>query len=181
MAARSRTVQLSSILGGCAVISLLDWFYALYANSHGLEPAHALTIKGMSSPIPVEWLPVVGVVLLSLVTWYEAYYRVFPRRGSIDPLGRIRLIRAIVFSITLFVLVLYVPSLLGSDWFWSNVSATGKSVTQIRDIGNFILNSFGSLIGLDMLWGYSSAQILASAVMVLGAFAFARAARRIRK
>jgi len=181
MAARSRTMQLSSILGVSAVIFLLDWFYLFYADSHGLEPAQTSTVNGMSFPIPVQWLPVIGVVLLSLLTWYEAYYRVFPRRGSIDPLGRIRLIRAIVFSITLFVLVLYVPSLLGSDWFWSNVSATGKSVTQIRDIGNFILNSFGSLIGLDMLWGYSSAQILASAVMVLGAFAFARAARRIRK
>jgi len=181
MAARSRTVQLSSILGGCAVISLLDWFYALYANSHGLEPAHALTIKGMSSPIPVEWLPVVGVVLLSLVTWYEAYYRVFPRRGSVDPLARVRLVRAIVFSVALFVIFLCVPTLLGSAWFWSSLSATGKSVTPIRDFGNSILKSFGSLIGLDVLWAYSIVQVLASMVMVLGAFVFARAERRVRK
>jgi hypothetical protein len=181
MAARSRTLQLSSILGVSAVIFLLDWFYLFYADSHGLERAQTPTVNGMSFPIPVQWLPVMGVVLLSLVTWYEAYYRVFPKRGSIDPLGRIRLLRAIVFSTALFVFVLYVPSMLGSGWFWSHVSATGKSVTQIRDFGNFILNSFGSLIGVDMLWGYSTAQILAPAVMVLGAFAFARVARRIRK
>jgi formate/nitrite transporter FocA (FNT family) len=174
-------MQLSSILGVSVVIFLLDWFYLLYANSHGLEAAQTPTVGGMSFPIPVQWLPVIGVVLLSLVTWYEAYYRVFPRRGSIDPLGRIRLIRAIVFSIALFVLVLYVPSLLGSGWFWSHVSGTGKSVTQVRDFGNFILNSFGSLIGVDVLWAYSAAQVFASAVMVFGAFAFARAARRIRK
>ena len=181
MTARSRTLQVSSILGVSVVIFLLDWFYLIYANSHGLSPVQTTSVGGMSFPIPIQWLPVIGVVVLSLVTWYEAYYRVFPRRGSIDPTGRIRLIRAIVFSIALFVLVLYVPSLLGSSWFWSNVSAIGKSVTQIRDFGNFMLNSFGSLIGLELIWTYAIAQVLASAVLVLGAFAFARATRRVRK
>jgi hypothetical protein len=181
MAARSRTVQFSSILGVSAIIFLLDWFYLIYANSHGLGPLQTPSVVGMSFPIPIQWLPLTGVVVLSLVTWYEAYYRVFPRRGSIDPMGRIRLIRAIVFSTALFVVVLYVPLLLGSNWFWSSVSAIGKSVTQIRDFGNFMLNSFGSLIGLEMIWAYAIAQVLASGALVLGAFAFARAARRVRK
>ena len=181
MAARSHATQLPSILGVTAVIFLLDWFYLLYADSHGLELAQTPTINGVTFPIPVEWLPVIGVLLLSLVTWYEAYYRVFPRRGSIDRSSRIRLIRAIVFSIALFVLVLYLPSLLGSGWIWSRISATGRSVTQIRDLGNFMLKSFGSVIGLDTLWAYSTTQILASAVMVLCAYALARPVRRTRK
>jgi len=181
MAARSRTVQLASILGVSGVIFLLDWFYLIYANSHGLDFVQAPSVGGMTFPVPIQWLPVIGVVMLSLVTWYEAYYRVFPRRGSIDPMGRIRLTRAIVFSIALFIFVLYVPSLLGSDWFWTGVSAIGKNVTQVRSFGNFMLNSFGSLIGLEMIWTYAIGQVLASAVLVLGAFAFARAARRIRK
>ena len=181
MAARSRTLQVSSILGVSVVIFLLDWFYLIYAESHGLGPIQTPSVSGMSFPIPIQWLPVIGVVVLSLVTWYEAYYRVFPRRGSIDPMGRIRLTRALVFSIALFILVLYVPSLLGSNWFWSNVSAVGKSISQMHNFGNFMLNSFGSLIGLEMIWTYAIGQVLASAVLVLGAYAFARATRRIRK
>lgn len=183
LAASSFVVKLSSILGVSVLVFLLDWFYFIYLTSHGLDlKTQTFTLGSMSVSIPLQWLPVFGVVLLSLVTWYEAYYRIFPRRGiEIDPLARMRLARAIVFSLTLFVLALYVPSLIGSSWFWTSLSEAGKNIVQVRDFGNSLLNYVESLIGLNLLWQYSISQTLAPAVMVLGAWAFGRAARRARK
>jgi hypothetical protein len=162
------------------LLSLLDVFFLLYEVSHGLNLAQSSFSS--SIPIPLEWLPVIGVVLLSLVTWYEAYYRIFPRRGlEVDPLARIRLVRAILFSLTLFVLVLYVPALVRSSWFWATLGGTGKSITQLRDFDNSLLKSVRPLLTFDLIWQYASFQVLASLVMVLGAWAFARPTRRVRK
>lgn len=175
--------KLSSILGVSVLIFLLDWFYLIYITSKGLElKTQTFTLSSMSVSIPLQWLPVFGVVLVSLATWYEAYYRIFPRRGiEIDPLARMRLVRAIVLSLALFVLVLYVPSLIRSSWFWTSLSGAGKSITQVRDFGNSLLNSVQSLILLNLLWQYSISQTLAPAVMVLGTWALGRTARRVRK
>jgi hypothetical protein len=162
------------------LIFLLDLLYLDFQTSRGLNLAQAA--GSTIFPIPLEWLPVIGVVLLSLVTWYEAYHRIFPRRGfEIDPLGRIRLVRAIVFSILLFVLVLYVPALIGSSWFWTTLSSAGKSVVQVGDFGNALFKNAGSLFSFNQAWQYAGYQVLASGFMLLGAWAFARTTRRVRK
>ena len=64
------------------MIFLLDWFYLTYVVSKGLElKTQTYALNNANLSVPLLWLPVFGVVLLSVVTWYEAYYRVFPRRG----------------------------------------------------------------------------------------------------
>lgn len=183
MGTSSFAIKLSSILGVCVLIFLLDWFYLIYITSKGLDlKTQTFMLSSMSVSVPLQWFPVFGVVLLSLVTWYEAYYRIFPRRGiEIDPLARMRLARAVVLSLALFVLVLYIPSLIRSSWFWTSLSEAGKSTTQVRDFGNSLLSSVQSLIRLNLLWQYSISQTLAPAVMVLGAWALGRTARRVRK
>jgi hypothetical protein len=183
MATTPSAIKLPSILGVSALIFVLDWFYLTYITSKGLDlKTQTFMISSLSVSVPLQWLPVFGLVLLSLVTWYEAYYRIFPRRGiEVDPLTRVRFVRAIVFSLTLFVLFLYVPALVRSGWFWTSLSDAGKSIAQVRDLGNSLLNNIGSLIRLDLLWQYSISQTLASGLMVLGAWAFARTARRVRK
>lgn len=165
------------------MIFLLDWFYMAYLTSKGLDlKAQALTFSGINLSLPLQWLPVLGIVLVSLVTWYEAYYRIFPRRGiEIDPLGRMRLVRAVAFSVTMFVLILYLPAILGSGWFWTTVSNASKSIAQVRDFGNSLLASARSLMWLDLIWQYSMSQALAAAVMVFGALVLGRATRRVRK
>jgi hypothetical protein len=183
LATSSFTVKLSSILGISALIFLVDWFYLSYVVSKGLElktPTYALNNVNLS--VPLLWLPVLGVVLLSVVTWYEAYYRIFPRRGmEIDPMGRMRLFRAITFSTTLFVLVLFVPAIIRSNWYWSSLSAAAKGSAQILSFGNSLLNTVQSLITMNLLWQYSLSQTLAPAVLVLGAWVLGRTARRVRK
>ena len=179
----SFTIKLSSILGVSVLIFMLDWFYLTYETAKGLEPkTQMFTISSMNVSVPLQWLPICGVVLLSLVTWYEAYYRIFPRRGmEIDPMGRMRLVRAVAFSTTLFILVLFVPALFHSNWFWSSLSAAGRGSAQVLGFGNFLLNEVQSLITLNLLWEYSLSQTLAPAVMVLGVWALSRATRRVRK
>jgi hypothetical protein len=183
MTMKPSRIKLSSILGVTVLIFALDWLFLIYVTSKGFYPkAQSLVIGSLSGSVPLQWLPMFGVVLLSLVTWYEAYYRLFPRRGmEVDPLARIRLARAIVFSLTLFVLFLYVPALLRSGYFWTSLSGMGKNIVAVRDFGNSLLSSIGSLYSMDPLWLYSFSQILASAFMVLGAWALARTVRRIRK
>jgi hypothetical protein len=183
MAVSSFTIKLSSIFGVSLVIFLLDWFYMAYLTSKGLDlKAQALAFSGMNLSLPLQWLPVLGIVLVSLVTWYEAYYRIFPRRGiEIDPLGRMHLVRAVVFSVTMFVLILYLPALVGSDWFWTAMSNASNSMTQVRDFGNSLLAGAGSPMRLDLIWQYSLSQVVAAAVMVFGALVLGRAARRVRK
>jgi hypothetical protein len=176
MASRSRTVQYSSILEVTFVIFLLDFFFVLYEESHGLN------LGNTYSPFPLDWLPLIGVVVLSLTTWYEAYFRIFPRRGiEVDPLGRLRLARAVILSLTLFVIVLYVPALVRSNWFWAGIAGAGRSFIQMRGLGNSLLNGFAPLFTFDPVWQYASSQVLASIVMVFGAWVFARTVRRVRK
>jgi hypothetical protein len=183
MASNPSAIKLSSILGVSALIFVLDWFYLIYTTSKGLDlKTQGFMLGSLSISIPLQWLPVFGVFLLSIVMWYEAYYRIFPRRGvEIDPLARIKLVRAIVFSLTLFVLFLYVPALVRSGWFWASLSQTGKGIAQVRDFGIWLLKNFGSSMSLDLLWQYSISQTLAPALMMLGAWALARTARRVRK
>jgi hypothetical protein len=165
------------------MILLLDSFYLIYLTSKGLDlKAQTFTISNISIAFPVQWLPVFGVLLLSLVTWYEAYYRIFPRRGiEIDPLGRIRLLRVVVFSVTLLVLVLYVPALMGSAWFWGGMSNAERNFSQFIGLGNWLLNNFQSLLVLDSVWQYSITQVVAPLVMVFAAWALGRTVRRVRK
>ena len=184
MSSRSSAMKWSSILGVTLLIVILDLFFIVYLSSYGLESrVQEIALGGLRTSIQIQWLPLLGVVLLSFVTWYETYYRIFPRRGTfeIDPLGRMRLIRAIVFSLAFFVWVLYIPYLIGSNWFWARISETGNSISQVRDFGHSLLGDVESMMRLSQVWQYSLSQTLAPAVMFLGAWAFGRAARRPKK
>jgi hypothetical protein len=172
------------IAGAALVLVLVDAFFIVYVTSYGLgAKAQNIALGGAGVSIPLQWVPLLGVLLLSFVTWYEAYYRVFPKRGAfeIDPLARLRLLRAVVFSLAVFVLVLYVPYLIGSNWFWARMSETGRSITQVHDFGLSLLNSVQSMMLMNQLWQYSLSQSLAAAAMILGAWAFARSGRRQKK
>jgi hypothetical protein len=124
----------------------------------------------------------IGVVLVSFVAWYEAYYRIFPRRGfEVDPLGRIRLLRAVVISIALFTCTLFIPYIVGSNWFWARIGETGRSITQVRDFGLSLLKTVESAMLLNQLWQFAASQILAPAAMLFGVWIFGRSARRAKK
>ena len=178
------TMKLSSILGVTVIIFLLDWFYLFYITAHGFElktQQFAFGVFSFSSPL--QWLPVIGVVLVSFVTWYEVFARIFPRRGAteLDPLANLRLVRVIALSLALFICVLYIPYLIGSNWYWARLSDASKSFAQLQSLGLSLLNTDESVMGLNPLWQYSLTQVLATGALVFGAWAFGRVARRPRK
>jgi len=184
MSSSPTLVKVSSVLGVTVAIFLLDWFYVAYLIAHGFEvKAQELTVGGLSFSIPLQWLPVLGIVIMSLVAWYEVSARIFPRRAGpeIDPLARLRLMRVVAFSITIFVCVLYIPYLVGSNWFWARLSEFGRSVSQVRDFGQSLLPTVESAVTLYPLWQYSLSQVLASGAMVFVAWVVGRVAKRPRK
>jgi hypothetical protein len=179
----NRTKALWAV-GIAAVIGLLDWFYMFYITSFTFQVrTQTVDVGGFKFLIPIQWLPILGVFLATLVGWFEVSDKIFPRRSGpeIDQLGYARLLRAIAFSVLTFVCVLYIPYLLGSNWFWAKVSRLGHSIPQLRDIGLSLLNTQEPVMTLDPLWQYSISQVLATAAMLLVAWAFSRTSRRPRK
>jgi hypothetical protein len=184
MPMNQRTMKLSSILGVTVATFLLDWFYLSYITAHGFDlKIQQFVVAGFGFSMPLQWLPIIGVMFVSLVTWYEVFARIFPRRGAteFDPLANLRLIRVIVLSLGLFLCVLYIPYLIGSNWFWARLSDASKSVTQLGGFGLSLLNTDESAMGLNPLWQYSLTQVLATGALVFGAWAFGRVPRRPRK
>jgi lysylphosphatidylglycerol synthetase-like protein (DUF2156 family) len=173
-----------SVVGISVVIAALDWFYMFYITSYNFEvKTQNFEFGGLTFAVPIQWLPVLGVFLVTLVAWYEVSARIFPRRAGpeTDPVAGARLMRAFAFSVMAFVCVLYVPYLLGSVWFWAKLSKLGRSIPQVLGMGRSLLKTQEPLMTLNPLWQYSISQILATAAMVIVAWAFSRTARRPRK
>jgi hypothetical protein len=180
--ASTPATKVSSIVGITVLVLLLDLLFVFYVTSHGFNAtSNQIMVSDLS--IQLQWLPVIGVVIVSLVGWYEVFARIFPRWAGpeLDLLARLRLVRVVALSIAVFVCVLYLPYLLGSNWFWEKMSHLSRDVSQFRGFGNWLLNLEMPLLTLDPIWQYSITQILASGVMVIFAWVFARPIRRVKK
>jgi hypothetical protein len=175
--------KLSAVLGITAIVFLLDWFYVVYVTSHGFMPkTQEFTLGTLNLSIPLQWLPVAGVVLVSLVAWYEVSSTIFPRRAGpeLDSLSSVRLMRVAAISLAAFVCVLYVPYVVGSGWFWARMSSASR-ISQIRDFALSLLSTDEPMMSLDPLWQYSISQFAALMAMVFSAWMFGRVGRRPRK
>ncbi len=184
MSSNPMLVKLSSVLGGAVAIFLIDWFYVAYITAHGFEiKTEKLAVGSLSFPVQLQWLPVLGIMLVTLVAWYEVSTRIIPRRGGLefDPLARLRLIRVIAISIAIFACILYIPYMTGSNWFWGRLSELGRSSSQIRDFGQSLLPTVESAVTTYPLWQYSLSQVLSTAAIVVTAWALGRAAKRPRR
>jgi len=180
--ASNSAAKLLSVVGVTVIVLLIDFLSVLYATSHGLTFNNQnLSLDGFT--LALEWLPFIGVAFVSLVLWYEAFVRIFPRRTGpeADPLAYLRLLRGIVFALAAFAWLLLIPYILGSDWFWAKLSDLSRSTNLFRDFGTWLLGAEAKFIGLDAIWQYSTVQILAVGAMVLVAWLFTRQPRRIKK
>lgn len=165
-------------------VILLDLFFVFYIVSAGFEvKTYELMLGGLSMALELQWLPVVGIALVAFVSWLELSYRIFPRRRGLelDPLARLRLMRAIAFSVMVFVCALYIPYLLGSNWFWARLGELSKSVSQIHDFSLALLGFEEPFMGLKSLWQYSTSQVVAVFLMVLSIWTLGRPPRRPKK
>jgi DNA-binding transcriptional regulator of glucitol operon len=175
--APNSTMKSTAVVGVTVVILLLDLLGVTYATSHGLNVG-AKSLAGLT--LPLQWLPVIGIALVSLVTWSEIFTRIFPRRAAPmpDPLVRLRLMRVIVIALAAFVCFLFIPYLLGSNWFWAKLSHLSRSISQLREFGNWLLGTEAQVTSLDAIWQYATLQTIATAAMILAAWVFTRPPRR---
>jgi hypothetical protein len=154
-----------------------------YIVEYGLQSkTQALAIGGLKLQIAIQWLPVIGVLFVALVALYDVILRIFPRRTGpeVDPLGNARFIRVIAFSVMAFACVLYIPYILGSNWFWARVGEVSRNIPQLRSASQSLLNGIQQFMTMDQLWQYTISQVLAAAALVFVGWFFART-RRVRK
>ena len=180
--ASNTATKATSVIGVTIVVLLLDLLGLYYSASHGLKTtSNALMLNSFS--LPLQWLPVIGVTLVSVVAWYDVFTRLFPRRAGpeVDPLSRLRLLRVILMGIAAFAFLLFVPYLLGSNWFWAKLSHLSRSISQVQGFATWLLGTETQFISLDPIWQYATLQLLATAAMVLTAWTFTRPARRFKK
>jgi len=176
------TTKVSSIVGWTVLVVLLDLLLVFYVMSHGFESmANQLVIGGFS--LQLEWLPLLGVLIVSLAVWSDAFTRIFPRwlGPEADPMARLRFVRMFMVSLTAFVCVLYIPYLLGSNWFFLHLSHLSKVIRPLSGFGNWLENLEMPVLTLDPVWQYSITQLLACLALVFFVWALARPAKRVRK
>ena len=183
MATVSSSGRVCSIIGMTAVVFLVDWFYMTYIIAHGFESRiEAFNVSSLHVALPIQWFPVVGMALPALVASVEISTHIFPKRGfNVDPIGGVRFLRAIVVSLALFVCVLYLPYLIGSNWFWTRLSELSRSFSQIQGFSQSLLITDESAMTLDVLYQYAASQLAAAFALVACTFAFTRVTRRIKK
>jgi hypothetical protein len=180
--ASNRMTKVASVVGVTVVVLLLDILFVYYVTSHGFKAGtNELMIGGFA--IQLQWLPTIGVLLVSLIGWTEVFTRLFPRWAGpeIDPLAQLRLARVITVSIAAFACFLYLPYLLGSNWFWEGLSHLSRSISQFRGFGGWLQSVELPILNSDAVFQYSVAQVVASGAMVAFAWIFARPIRRARK
>ena len=177
--ASNAAMKLGSVVGVTIVVLLIDMLGLSYATAHGLNLGSNNLALGPIT-LPLQWLPVIGIALVSLVAWYEVFARLFPRRTgpTPDPIARLRLMRVIVFALAVFCCFLFIPYLLGSNWYWAKLSHLSRSIGSLRDFGNWLLGTEAQITNLDPVWQYATLQILATGAMVLVAWFFTRLPRR---
>lgn len=174
--------KLSSILGWTVVVVLLDLFFVFYVMSHGFEPmTNGLVIGGFT--LQLQWLPLLGVLIVALAVWSDAFTRIFPRwlGPEAEPMARLRLMRVVTVSLTAFVCFLYLPYLLGSEWFWHHLSHMSHVISPLRGFGIWLESVEMPILTLNPVWQYSITQLIACAALVFSAWALARPAKRPRR
>jgi hypothetical protein len=174
--------KVSAIAGVTLIIILLDLVFVFYVVSHGFVPAtNEIMVGGIN--LQLQWLPLLGILIVSIAALHDAFTRIFPRwlGPEADPMARLRLMRVVAVCLAAFVCFMYVPYLLGSNWFWLHLSHASHAVGQLKGFGTWLENVEMPILTLDSVWQYSITQILASAALVFFAWALARPAKRPRK
>ena len=170
------------MLGWTLAVVLLDLLLVFYVMTHGFESTTSgLTIGGFT--LQLQWLPLVGVLIVALAVWSDAFTRILPRwlGPEADPMARLRLLRVATISLTAFVCLLYIPYLLGSDWFWRHLSKLSHTITPLQGFGNWLGTVEAPVLALNPVWQYATTQVLACLALVFCAWIMARPAKRVRK
>lgn len=161
---------------------LIDLLLIFYVLTHGFgSKGSGSTAVGLN--LQLQWLPLVGVLFVSLAAFYDAFTRIFPRwlGPEADPLARLKFVRVVAVCIAAFACLLYLPFLLGSSWFWLHLSHVSHAIHQLQGFGTWLERVEMPILSLDAVWQYAATQILATAALILFAWALARPTKRPKR
>jgi hypothetical protein len=154
------------------------WLYVDYALRHGVEIQYATqNVGGFSIAFPLILFAVIGLaVVAASIGAYQA------KQTATNPkqrpgLQKWRMLRATLWPLFFFSLILYVPSVLATDWFWKIAGATSRAITQLRDPLQNLTSTAESLAGLSSVQSLALFQTLAVGVMTLTALVTVRVRR----
>lgn len=171
-----------SVLGATVIIILIDLLLMFYVLAHGFgSTSNGVIVGGIN--VQLQWLPLLGVLFVSLAAFYDAFTRVFPRwlKPEVDPIARLRFMRVVAVCVAAFTCVLYLPYLLGSSWFWLHLSHVSHLIHQLQGFGAWLENVEMPILSLNAVWQYAATQVLATATLVVFAWALARPAKRPKR
>lgn len=169
----------SSVLGATAIVVLIDLLAIFYVLAHGFSSAGNGAMSGGMN-LQLQWLPLIGILLVSLAVFYDAFTRIFPRwlGPQADPLARLKFLRVVAVGVAAFACVLYIPYLLGSSWFWLHLSHVSNVIHPLQGFGAWLEKVEMPILSVNAVWQYSATQVLATAALVVFAWALARPTKR---
>jgi len=180
--ASNRSSKTSYIICWTIAVVALDLLLTFYVMNHGFQSTNNEITFGAFS-LQLQWLPLLGVLVLALAVWSDVFTRIFPRwlGPEADPMAQLRLLRVVTISLTAFVCFLYIPYLLGSNWFWLRLSHASHLIGSLQGFANWLEAVENPVLALDPVWQYALTQVIACAALVFSAWALARPTKRIRR
>lgn len=164
-----------------ALVIVTLGFYALYidyAIRHNLEFRSArIWLGNFSLVIPLLAFAVVGLIAAaaSIGIYQAGQIATSPRADA--SIQRWRVLRALLWPLFLFALVLYVPAIVTTDWFWKNAGATARLISQLKDPMQGFTATAQTLAALNPAQSLALFQTTAVILMTLAALVTVRVRR----
>jgi len=170
-----------------AAIIVLQFFFVDYVLSHGFSPQNGQVKFGtLQVTVPIVLLPALGVTLVLLSSWMYAVDRTMRVRMKTDLRTQrtetvLRMVEVGALILGTYSLFLFIPYILGSNWFITGVNNLSRSLPQL---GRFFESAYGSVIflmDLDSIWKLALSQNLAACSATLFAALYVRRQGRAGK
>ena len=183
--ATARGIISSALL--VATVILLQIFFVDYMSLHGFSPVDKQIEIGTSPvAVPIVLLPAIGVILVLLSSWTYVVEKTMRVRMKVDlRKQRVKTVSRIIetgaWILWAYTMFLFIPYILGSNWFITGVHNLSLNLPQL---GEFFASAYESVIpmmDLDLIWKFALSQNLAACGAALFAAVYVRRQSRIRK
>ncbi len=170
-----------------AATILLQVFFVEYMSFHGFSLRNEqIKIGTLEVFVPIVLLPTLGVTLVILSSWMYAVERTMRVRIKADlrkqRIERVsRMVETSALILGNYSLFLFIPYILGSNWFMTGVNNLSTNLPQL---GWFFAIAYGtiiSLMDLDSIWKFALSQNLAACGAALFAAVYVHRQERVRK
>lgn len=136
--------------------------------------------------VPIVLLPALGVILVMLSSWMYAVDRTMKVRMKTDLRKQrietvLRMVESGALILGAYSLFLFIPYILGSNWFITGVNNLSKNLPQVSQFFASAYENVISLMDLDSIWKLALSQNLAACGAALFAAVYVQRQGRVRK